>query len=154
MDSEAKNTSHCMVWCLVGVLLGFVAPLFLIFGFDSEARSDWPRMIPAAVMGPIIWMMAMFGLGLGSFELFKSIKDKTFFEELPGLCAMIFPGLFVPYYWIKRIVFDDVPAFGYNPDNIYAVAGLNSFVFGIGLVLAGLLVGSAISGLYKKFHRD
>ncbi|MFH1759426.1 MAG: hypothetical protein ABH822_02630 [Patescibacteria group bacterium] len=123
-----------------GFLLILVVPEILIFGFDQEACDNWTRMLPVAIFAPFFWSMAIFALGVGIFLLYQSFMDEQI-ELLPVSIALICPGVFIPCYWIKRIIIDDCPAFGNNPDNIYAVAGLNTMAFGIICFAGGLIIG-------------
>lgn len=155
-SSEDQVTPLEVVLFVAGVIVLIVIPEVLIFGFDQEARDDWTRMIPVAVIGPIMWDMAIGSLCFGIYMLFsKELEGQA--KSSPAILsfsfALIYPGVRVPYYWIKRIVFEDVPAFGYNPDNIYAVAGLNTM--GLGILwaiegaLAGLLLGCIVWAVRK-----
>jgi hypothetical protein len=49
-------TALQIIGVFVFFVVMFIVPEYLIFGFDEEARRDWVRMLPAAVMGPFVWM--------------------------------------------------------------------------------------------------
>ena len=117
----------------------FVVPEVLIFAFEAEAREDWMRMLPVALFAPFFWTMSVCALVGGFWFIWQSIRERELYM-LPFSLALIYPGIRVPFYWIKQIVIEDVPAFGYNPDNIYAVTGLNTMGLGILWAIEGGIV--------------
>ena len=135
---------------VTAVIVLFVVPEYLIFGFDEQARRDWVRMLPAAIMSPFIWAMAI-TWAWGSIAFwFMCLKDGSphvvFFGTLISF-ALFLPGVRIPRYWIQRIVYDNVPAFGSNPNNIYAVTGLNSIGLGLQWAFQGAVAGLAVGAV-------
>ena len=152
MNTENIKKGLLVIVGIIGIIVAIIVPEVLVF-FNQEARDDWGRMFVVAVTAPFIWSLALGALIYGILMLYEALKN-TDREGLPLLIfsfALIYPGIRIPHYWIKRIVIDEVPAFGYNPDNIYAVAGLNSMSLGplwaIEGAIAGLLLYAIIYGL-------
>jgi len=111
---EIKNRLSDILLALLlvsGFIVYFVVPELLIFVFETEAREDWTRMLPVALFGPFLWGMAIFSLIAGFWFLWQSIREREL-HMLPFSFALIHLGIRVPFYWIKRIVIDNVPAFG------------------------------------------
>lgn len=160
MSEENKYESLKYVGLMILLSLFFWGiPEYLILGFEQEARDDWPRMLPSILIGPSLWNGALFISALGVYVIYMSIKEKMYVIVLCGV-YMLIPGIGIPYYWIKRIIVDDVPAFGYNPDNIYAVTGINTMDYlmlwgivglGFGFVIAFILtIRDRLKTFFKK----
>ena len=136
---------------MIIVTVGLVGSEFLIY-YNQEARDDWTRMLPSAIFGPFIMAFALSiaCIGIGLLWTFYKSDDWA----LAPLCLVfIYPGVRMPCYWIQRIVIDKVPAFGYNPDNIYAVTGLNSMALGLLWALEGLAVGGFLAIILRTICR-
>ncbi len=138
------------------LLVGFFGAEFLIF-YNPEARADWTRMLPCAVFSPYMFAVALLGAVIGLVSLVyvpiflvKYIRGKEC-ENLLETCILAGVGLIsgggTVFRWIKYIVIDAYPAFGYNPDNVYAVVGLNTFAFLIVASIVGLIVGFIVFGI-------
>jgi hypothetical protein len=154
-----KRIAHILSGSLPVILfvaLGFgvvvVVPEVLIFAFEAEAREDWPRMLPVALFAPFCWALTIFAFVFGFWSLWQSLRKKEF-HTLPFSLALAYPGIRVPFYWIKRIVIEDVPAFGDNPDNIYAVAGLNTLGLGTLWALEGALAAVLLLFILGRLQR-
>lgn len=129
-------------------LIGMIVSEFLIY-HNPEARADWIRMLPCAIIGPFIFGTACMGMLLGISCLLRvpecimnMIKDSNS-EELIGPFVGSFAGIFgcggTIYRWIKYIIIENYPAFGYNPNNVYAVVGINSmFLMPIMIIIGGI----------------
>ena len=147
-------TALQIIGVFVFFVVMFIVPEYLIFGFDEEARRDWVRMLPAAVTGPFVWMVPIILAASGIGALFMSLKTGNPFAILLGVVvsfSLVNPGVRIPHYWVQRIVLDDVPAFGMNPNNIYAVTGLNSiglwFIWAFQGARASLPIAVALAAL-------
>lgn len=134
-----------VIFVVIGV------PEILIF-WQKEARDDWPRMLLSAIIDPLFWNFGIFAFCMGIYSLYDSIVSRDA-DKFPFAVALLYVGIRLPYYWIKRIVIDNVPAFGYNPDNIYAVTGINSMLllvrWGIHALLIAVLLYGIISGIRR-----
>ena len=120
--------------------------------YNHEAREDWCRMLPCALMSPFMFMVAVLGAVSGIVSMVYAVPKRFMefiktghFGELPSNCMFagtcLTAGGGTVYRWVKYIIVDNYPAFGYNPDNVYAVVGLNTMVFMVVAAVGGLVLG-------------
>jgi hypothetical protein len=141
---------------VLGLSIVIFIPEFFIY-YNHEAREDWGRMLPCAIIGPLMFYIACALLVVGVilirhiFIHLVAVAKGENCLELVMLCGAtigcLASGGGTIYRWIKFIIIDNYPAFGYNPDNVYAVAGLNTVVFLPTALFVGVLLGAILGGL-------
>ncbi|MCX6722223.1 MAG: hypothetical protein NTY04_03465 [Candidatus Staskawiczbacteria bacterium] len=154
MNAKLLNARKIIGVCILGVIcfsVIFVVPEILIF-WQKEARDDWPRMSFSAIIDPIFWNVGVWSLCGGIYSLYDSVKSRDM-GMIPGAFALLYVGVRLPYYWIKRIVIDNVPAFGYNPDNIYAVTGINSMFLLVWWGIHALIIAAVLLVITNGIRR-
>lgn len=148
---KEKRGDSLILLILWTAAISFIAAEIMIF-YNHEARENWCRMLPCALMSPFMFMIAGIGAVFGVISLVSAIPQRFMefvrtgnFGELPGNCMFagvcLLAGGGTVYRWIKYIIIENYPAFGYNPDNVYAVAGLNTMIFMPMGAIGGLVLG-------------
>ena len=151
--NNRKGSIELDVLIPLGLVIGFISAEFFVF-YNPEARSDWTRMMPCAITAPFTFGIACLGAVMGLIGLTK-IPDciyrlATGSENIeligPFICAGIglFGGGGTIYRWVKYIIIDNCPAFGYNPDNVYAVVGINSMFLLPIMAIVGAIGGAIV----------
>ncbi|MEI7424717.1 MAG: hypothetical protein WCK10_01200 [Candidatus Staskawiczbacteria bacterium] len=141
------------IFLLLLLLLSLIGAEYLIY-YNHEARENWTRMLPCAIISPFLFIIAIIGTISGMAGLvqipgsvYKLITGDYSIDQA-GPLALTGGGLFgcggTVYRWIKYIVIDNYPAFGYNPDNVYAVTGLNTMFLMPIMIIVGALAGLII----------
>jgi hypothetical protein len=139
-NQDVLNTILLFLTLIVILPLPFWIALFFNF---SAVKEHWGRLLFSALLPFGGGWILIFGIIPLVISFFGLIQNGNFWLKLTFFIIFFCVVTSIIERWIARLVFENLPVVGLNPDNIDAVIGLNNIWY----ALRGLGIGVTISAI-------
>jgi hypothetical protein len=132
-----------LILTIITMIAGWLWAESLISSMHG-AEDGEGKVLFMAIVDPLPLLLAICAGFLGILGTLQMCESGSW-HCTPLMLSPVYPAIRIPYYWYERIVVEKVPAFGSNPDNVYAVMGLNSWTLGVLWFAEALVVGAILA---------